>query len=105
MKRHVCTLLLLALTMASGAAQHEPPATLPDAPAASSGFDADRLRRIDAAIDRAIAEKQVPGAVVIVGRRGAIVPAHAAGRRAVEPAGEPMTRDTIFDMASLTKPV
>ena len=47
----------------------------------------------------------MPGAVVIVGRRGAIVYARAAGHRAVEPAAEPMTRDTIFDMASLTKPV
>ena len=31
--------------------------------------------------------------------------ARAAGRRAVEPGSEPMTRDTVFDMASLTKPV
>ena len=30
---------------------------------------------------------------------------HVAGRRAVDPAPEPMTRDTVFDMASLTKPV
>jgi uncharacterized protein YbbC (DUF1343 family)/CubicO group peptidase (beta-lactamase class C family) len=105
MKRLVFTLLLVALTTASRAAQHEPPATLPEAPAASCGFDPDRLGRIDAAVDRAIAEKRVPGAVVIVGRRGAIVHARAAGKRAVEPAAEAMTRDTIFDMASLTKPV
>ena len=43
--------------------------------------------------------------MVIVGRRGPIVYARAAGRRAVQPADEAMTRDTIFDMASLTKPV
>ena len=43
--------------------------------------------------------------MVIVGRRGAIVYVRAAGRRAIEPMIEPMTRDTIFDMASLTKPV
>ncbi len=72
---------------------------------ASLGLDPDRLRRIDAAIDRAIERKQVPGAVVLVGRRGSIVYARAAGLRAVVPRPEPMTRDTVFDMASLTKPV
>jgi uncharacterized protein YbbC (DUF1343 family)/CubicO group peptidase (beta-lactamase class C family) len=79
--------------------------TLPEAPAASLGFDAERLRRIDAAVDRAIAEGMIPGAVVLVGRRGAIAHLYVAGCRAVEPAAQPMTRDTIFDMASLTKPV
>ena len=78
---------------------------LPDANPASLGFDAERLQRIDAAIDRAIDRKEVPGAVVLVGRRGMIAYARAAGQRALEPKREPMTRDTIFDMASLTKPI
>jgi uncharacterized protein YbbC (DUF1343 family)/CubicO group peptidase (beta-lactamase class C family) len=69
------------------------------------GFDPARLRLIDAALDRAIAAGKVPGAVVLVGRRGRIAYARAAGLRAAVPAPEPMTRDTIFDMASLTKPV
>jgi CubicO group peptidase (beta-lactamase class C family) len=69
------------------------------------GFDAGRLKRIDEAVARSIDRGEVPGAVVMVGRRGAIVHASAAGRRAVEPTPEPMTLDTIFDMASLTKPV
>jgi len=80
-------------------------AALPEATPASLGFDADRLKKIDAAIDRAIERKHVPGAVVLVGRRGAIAYARAAGRRVVEPVPEAMTRDTIFDMASLTKPI
>ena len=50
-------------------AQHQK-LRLPDAPPASLGFDADRLKRIDAAIARAIERRQVPGAVVLVGRRG-----------------------------------
>ncbi len=79
--------------------------TLPESPPAAVGFDAARLRRIDGAVDRAIAGGSIPGAVVLVGRRGAIAHAYVAGRRAVEPAPEPMTRDTVFDMASLTKPV
>ena len=60
-------------------------AGLPAAEPASLGFDADRLKRIDGAIDRAIEQGQVPGAVVLVGRRGVIAYARAAGRRAVEP--------------------
>ena len=96
-----CLLALVGLVMASGRVQ----AALPEAAPASLGFDAGRLKRIDGAIDRAIEHAQVPGAVVLVGRRGAIVYARAAGRRGLEPRPEPMTRDTVFDLASLTKPV
>jgi uncharacterized protein YbbC (DUF1343 family)/CubicO group peptidase (beta-lactamase class C family) len=80
-------------------------AATPDVGPESVGLDPDRLARIDEAVGRAIAARQVPGAVVLVGRRGQVAYARAFGRRAVEPADEPMTRDTIFDMASLTKPV
>jgi uncharacterized protein YbbC (DUF1343 family)/CubicO group peptidase (beta-lactamase class C family) len=80
-------------------------AKLPEGPPASLGFDAERLKRIDAAIDSAIASGQVPGAVVLVGRRGKIAYARATGQRAIDPKSEPMTRDTVFDLASLTKPI
>jgi len=80
-------------------------AALPEAAPAALGFDAGRLKRIDGAIDLAIERGQVPGAVVLVGRRGAIAYARAVGRSVVEPIPEPMTRDTVFDLASLTKPV
>ena len=76
-----------------------------DANPASLGFDAGRLQKIDAAIDQAIDREEVPGAVVVVGRRGRIAYARAAGQRAIEPKPEPMTRDTVFDLASLTKPI
>jgi SSS family transporter len=80
-------------------------AALPEADPAALGLDAGRLARIDAAVNQAIAEGKVPGAVVLVGRRGKVVYARAFGQRAVEPAAEAMTRDTAFDLASLTKPV
>jgi uncharacterized protein YbbC (DUF1343 family)/CubicO group peptidase (beta-lactamase class C family) len=79
--------------------------TLPDARPEALGLDLERLSRIDAAVEHAIEAKQVPGAVVLVGRNGKIAYAKAYGRRAVEPSEEPMTRETIFDLASLTKPV
>lgn len=69
------------------------------------GFDTVRLRRVDEAVARSIEHGEIPGAVAVIGRRGAIVHASALGRRSVEPTPEPMTLDTIFDMASLTKPI
>jgi uncharacterized protein YbbC (DUF1343 family)/CubicO group peptidase (beta-lactamase class C family) len=80
-------------------------AALPEAPPASLGFDPERLGRIDAVVDAAIERAEVPGAVVLIGRRGKIAYVRAAGRRAVVPTPEPMTRDTVFDLASLTKPI
>jgi uncharacterized protein YbbC (DUF1343 family) len=80
-------------------------AALPEGRPEASGMDASRLARIDEAVGRAIGAKRIPGAVVLVGRSGKVVFARAYGKRAIEPAEEGMTRDTIFDMASLTKPV
>lgn len=45
----------------------------------------------------------MPGAVVVVGHNGRIVYRKAFGSRSLEPTREPMTVDTIFDLASLTK--
>jgi CubicO group peptidase (beta-lactamase class C family) len=98
----------IALAFTVFAALHGPVAArggLPEAPPESVGLDPVRLARIDEVVDRAIADRAVPGAVVLVGRRGKIAYARAAGLRSVRPSDEPMTRDTLFDMASLTKPV
>src|SRR5262245_55236506 len=72
---------------------------------AAVGMSPIRLAHLDEIIEAEIAKKQLPGAVVIVGRKGKIVWRRAYGARAVEPAPEPMTVDTIFDVASLTKVV
>jgi uncharacterized protein YbbC (DUF1343 family) len=58
---------------------------------------------LDAAINQAVREDQIPGAVVLVGHKGQVVYRKAYGYRALVPAKEPMTTDTIFDIASLTK--
>lgn len=73
--------------------------------AASAAFDLARLSAVDAVIERAIADKQLPGAVLLVGRGSEIAYRKAYGMRALVPQPEPMTLDTIFDMASLTKVV
>jgi uncharacterized protein YbbC (DUF1343 family)/CubicO group peptidase (beta-lactamase class C family) len=52
---------------------------------------------------QAVAAKKLPGAVVLINHDGRTVFEHAYGDRTLEPVIEPMTEDTIFDMASLTK--
>jgi uncharacterized protein YbbC (DUF1343 family)/CubicO group peptidase (beta-lactamase class C family) len=56
-------------------------------------------------VDAAISRRELPGAVVLVGRGDAVLYQQAFGNRAHLPAPEPMTADTIFDLASLTKVV
>ena len=77
----------------------------PVASAAAGGFDPARLAHIDGIVLDAIARHQMPGAVVLVGRGATTVWRKAYGNRALLPAEEPMTTDTMFDMASLTKVV
>src|SRR5436190_2998892 len=60
---------------------------------------------LDDAIDQAIRKDQIPGAVLLIGHNGQIVYRNAYGQRSVTPTAEPMTLDTIFDCASLTKVV
>lgn len=52
---------------------------------------------------QAIAAKKLPGAVVLIEHGGRQVFEQAYGHRSVDPTVEPMTEDTIFDMASLSK--
>src|SRR5262245_54351414 len=95
--------LLLALVLASLATPAR--AELPQAKPAAVGLDAERLARIDAVVASAIKDGQCPGAVVLVLRRGQVVFRKAYGHRATQPKAEAMTADTVFDLASLTKPV
>ncbi len=60
---------------------------------------------LDAAINQAILENRLPGAVLLVGHQGRVIHRKAYGNRALVPQIERMTPDTIFDCASLTKVV
>jgi uncharacterized protein YbbC (DUF1343 family)/CubicO group peptidase (beta-lactamase class C family) len=63
----------------------------------------ERLAPVDAIVKRAIEEGNTPGAVVLIGHQGKVIYRKAFGYRSLEPTVEPMTVDTVFDMASLTK--
>jgi uncharacterized protein YbbC (DUF1343 family) len=69
-----------------------------------AGFRDDKLIEIDVAVRDAIAEKKLPGGVLLIAHDGERV-VRAWGNRAVVPQTERMTYDTIFDAASLTKVV
>jgi uncharacterized protein YbbC (DUF1343 family)/CubicO group peptidase (beta-lactamase class C family) len=58
---------------------------------------------LDPILERSVAAGDMPGAVLLVGHNGRIIYRKAFGSRALEPVREPMTVDTIFDLASLTK--
>jgi uncharacterized protein YbbC (DUF1343 family)/CubicO group peptidase (beta-lactamase class C family) len=68
-------------------------------------MSAARLGRIDGAVEGVLARKELPGAVVLVGRGEKVVFRKAYGQRAVVPEREAMTVDTAFDLASVTKVV
>jgi uncharacterized protein YbbC (DUF1343 family)/CubicO group peptidase (beta-lactamase class C family) len=101
-KHRLFIALVLSATVLTGPAR--PAAQAPPSPSAP-GLDATRLARIADLVNEAVAAKQTPGAVVVVGRGDQVFYRQAFGRRAVEPAVETMTLDTIFDLASLTKVV
>ncbi|HEX8503529.1 MAG TPA: exo-beta-N-acetylmuramidase NamZ domain-containing protein [Pyrinomonadaceae bacterium] len=95
--------LLLTLALASNATSITLGAALPSVQPSKVSMAADRLAFIDAAVAESLARKELPGAVVLVARRGGVVWRKAYGARALVPAREEMTTDTVFDLASLTK--
>src|SRR5262245_62636715 len=60
---------------------------------------------VDSASRAAVAQSDVPGTVVLIGQGDRVLYRRAIGSRALVPANEPMTIDTIFDIGSLTKVV
>jgi uncharacterized protein YbbC (DUF1343 family) len=94
----VIVLVALSLAQAIGAGL---PQTAPEV----AGMDAAQLARVDEIVAQGLAEKRMPGCVVCIGRRGKIVMLKAYGNKQLQPSELPMTTDTVFDMASITKPV
>ncbi len=90
------TCLILALALQSFA-------QLPRANGSAVDLSDEHLARMNQVIQESISKKQLPGAVVLVARHGRVAWRRAYGSRAVEPVREPMTINTIFDLASLTK--
>src|SRR6516225_10525591 len=78
---------------------------VPTAPKAEDvGFSTERLARIHEAVAKHIEQKDVSGAVTIVARRGKIVHFEAQGLADVD-SKKAMTKDSIFRLASMSKPI
>ena len=97
--RSIAAVAALALAMPV-AAQGIPKAQSPE----EVGFVATRLKRLSDRIEEGIKNNELPGAVVLIARNGKIVMFDAFGFRDKE-AKAPMKTDTIFRIASMTKPI
>ncbi len=89
---------LLVLTVS--AFSHELPMVEPE----SVGLSTERLSRIDKVMETHVAQQKIAGGVTLLARRGKIAHLGTYGMQDVE-AGIPMMPDTIFRIASMTKPV
>jgi CubicO group peptidase (beta-lactamase class C family) len=76
---------------------------LQDAQPDAVGMSSEHLSFVDEVIREAVSTGEIPGAVVLVARKGKIVYRKAFGFRAEVPSLEPMTLDSVFDVASMTK--
>jgi len=66
-------------------------------------FSREQIAAIEESTRKAIRTGQVPGAVILIGNREKVLYRRALGFRVLKPKRVPMTPDTIFDVASLTK--
>ena len=89
----------VALATSNVAAQ-----SLPTAKPEQVGMSAEKLMQIDSTVQKFIDDRQLAGAVTIVARRGKVVHFEKYGMRDIE-ANQPMERDTLFRIYSMTKAV
>jgi CubicO group peptidase (beta-lactamase class C family) len=93
--QRVLALLLSAAAMSASAQTVAP---------AQAGFSAERLQRIDQFIDSTMAAGEISGGVTLVARNGRIV--HLSARGVMDVSSKaPMQKDSIFRIASMSKPV
>ncbi len=95
---------IVALSLEAPAAQGRPRESPPAQPE-QVGMNSGHLKQIDAIVAEQLEAKQMSGCVVLIGRRGKTVFLRAYGYGQIEPSRVGMTTDTVFDLASLTKPI
>ena len=97
-------LLSVAAVLVAGLVTTSAQVDLPFAKAETVGMSSKRLERINAFIKEYIDANQIAGAVTLVARKGKIVHYEAQGWRDKEE-NQPMEKDAIFSLASMTKPI
>ena len=97
--------LLLLSTLGTSGQQASPKASGAGiSPPESVGFSSERLKRLHAQMQNEVDTKQLAGVVTLLARHGKIVDFEAYGKKDLA-SGAPMTKDTIFRIFSMTKPV
>jgi len=96
--------LLGACLLVTSFAQAQTGAALPTAPAEQAGMSAKKLERIREVFSAEIEQGKLPGAVVLVARKGKLVYADAVGFQD-KAEGKAMTVDSVFRIYSMTKPL
>src|SRR5579884_3536290 len=105
MTRMTCNAARLLVFFSIAAARTTVAVELPHAEPRAVGMDAAKLAEVDAAVQEALDAGKMPGCVVLIARHGKTALVKAYGYRSLEPTKTPMTVDTVFDLASLTKPI
>jgi len=95
----LCLLFLLLLLMQSALSQGIPTATPEEV-----GLSSERLERINEVMERHVEQEDIAGVVTLVARRGKVAHFEAFGMMDMEN-DKPMHTDTIFRIASMTKPI
>lgn len=103
--KNILLLLLLGITTLSAQTNsNRKSPSLTEGVAESVGMSSERLKRIDAFLQKSVDQKEIPGAVAIVCRNGKII-YHKAFGAADNPAGRAMKTDDIFRIASMSKAI
>jgi CubicO group peptidase (beta-lactamase class C family) len=105
-KRLIGVLLSAALATSPLAPAYAQPrvaaASLPAGSPESVGFSSERLRKLDEAMARSVASGEVVGMTTLLARHGKVVDFKTYGEAAP---GRPMTKDALFRIYSMTKPI
>src|SRR5438093_5219830 len=99
-RRPIVLALLLSLLAIGHAVASDLPTTKPE----QVGLSSERLERIGQVLRADVERGRIPGAVVVVARKGRVASVQAVGFRD-KATGAPMTPDSIFRLASMTKPI
>jgi CubicO group peptidase (beta-lactamase class C family) len=97
-------LLAVVMTVSSQAQRQGKAQEFLEVKPESEGFSPDGLQRLHALLNKEVEDKQLAGAVTVMARHGKIVDFETYGKKDLTSAA-PMTKDTIFRIYSMTKPV
>ena len=96
----VCVVLVVFVCAASAALAKDLGTTKPE----SVGLSSDRLKRIDAVLKADVEQGKIPGAVLLIARKGKVAYFKSFGMRNKEK-GLPMEKDSLFRIYSMTKSI